>query len=244
MTLHSIQHGAPSDTVLIHGAGGNSNLWSGVLSGLSGQGTARAVDLPGHPDGPITCSSIDQYAESVHEFIAQDRRGAPVVAGHSMGGAIALTLALSHPEDIRALVLIGTGAKLGVLPETISGLERSALDTVEKLITPMSFYGLDLETARNARAALSLSNPAVFLNDYLACKGFDRRTDVARLSVPTLIVCGDRDRMTPPKWSHFLHSSIIGSLVYFISECGHMAPLEKPRPLAALFQEFLLSLNR
>lgn len=243
MTLRSVVHGAPSDVVLLHGAGCNSRVWDRVLSLLSGPGTATAVDLPGHPDGPVTCDSIDRYVESVHGFISRAGRPPPAVAGHSMGGAIAISLALSHPEDVRALVLVDTGAKLGVLPETIEGLESSPLETVESLITPMSFFSLDLETARAARAALSLSNPGVFLNDYAACRGFDRRAEVARLSVPTLIVCGDRDRMTPPKWSHFLHASIQGSSLYFISEAGHMTPLEKPGPLARLVQEFLLSLS-
>ena len=219
-------------------------MWNEVLSRLSGAGMAAALDLPGHPSGEITCTTVQQYAEAVHGFISESSSPRQVVAGHSMGGAVALELAISRPEDVRALILLDTGAKLGVLPDTIKGLEGPVLKTIENVITPMSYYDLDAATARSARASLSLSNPGVFLNDYLACKSFDRRVEVSRITVPALIICGDRDRMTPPKWSHFLSKSMIGSSLFFIADCGHMSPLEKPDSVARLIQSFLQSVSQ
>ena len=242
--LGNISHGAPHDAVFVHGAGGNSLLWRRTLQGLSGRSKAFAVDLPGHPSGELTCKSVEDYAEAVREFIVEAELREPVVCGHSMGGAISLTLALSHPSDIGGLILLSTGAKLGVAPEIIEGLRDQPLRAIEATITPWSFNSIDLGLGREARATLSLSNLPVFLNDYLACQGFDVRARLPEIRARTLIACGNKDRMTPPKWSQYLHANISGSELSFVEDSGHMLPLEKPDALASLIQAFLASISR
>ena len=225
--------------MFVHGAGCNSLLWKGTLQYLSGSSRALAVDLPGHPAGEITCRSVGDYAEAFHGFIQDSGLERPVVCGHSMGGATVLALALAHPDEVGGLVLVSTGARLGASPEIIEGLRREPMRTIEGVITPRSFGSVDLGLGREARAALSFSNLPVFLNDYLACQGFDVRADLPRISSKTLIVCGDKDRMTPPKWSHYLKANIPGSELRFIKDSGHMLPLERPEPLARVVQAFL-----
>ncbi len=243
MKLHALTHSAPSDCVLVHGAGGNDALWGDVLPSLSGDGRAFALNLPGHPSGEITCKTVAEYAEVVYGFMTESRLE-PVLCGHSMGGAVAMSVALSHPDSIRGLILISTGAKLGVLPDVIAGLQRDPLGVIERTITPLSFHRLDLGMARRARAALSLSNPSVFYNDYTACAGFDVRSRLGDISLPTLIICGDDDRMTPPKWSQFLHTKIASSKTpVIVGEAGHMLPLEKPAECGRLIQGFLAEFN-
>ncbi|HXY56194.1 MAG TPA: alpha/beta hydrolase [Nitrososphaerales archaeon] len=237
--LSFISHESPLDVVFVHGAGGNSLLWKRTMESLSGSATAFAIDLPGHPKGDITCKSVPDYAEALHGFLADSHLVRPAVAGHSMGGATALTLALTHPEDVGALLLVSTGAKLGVAPDLIEGLKDQPMRAVEKLITPRSFYSIDLGLGRDSRAALSISNLPVFLNDYLACQGYDVRDSLRKVAARTLVVCGDKDRMTPPRWSHFLHSNIPGSDLRFVKDSGHMLPLEKPGALAAVVWSFL-----
>jgi len=237
--LNSISHESPHDVVFVHGAGGNSLLWRKTIQGLSGTSKALAIDLPGHPQGEITCRSVADYAEVLHQFLVDSNLDKPAVAGHSMGGATVLALALSHPEDIGALILVSTGAKLGVAPDLIEGLREQPMTAVEKLITPRSFNSIDLGLGRDARAALSISNLPVFLNDYLACQGFDVRDDVRRIETRTLVVCGDKDNMTFPKWSHYLHRNIPGSELRFVKDSGHMLPLEKPEALSSVVQSFL-----
>ena len=244
MVLSFISHGAPHDAVFIHCAGGNSLLWRRMLDGLSGDSRALAVDLPGHPSGEITCKSVGDYAEALHQFLVDCPLDRPVVGGHSMGGATALTLALTHPDDIGGLILVGTGAKLGVAPEILEGLRNDPMRAIENVITPWSFHSIDLSLGREARAALSFSNLPVFLNDYLACTGFDVRQDLQKISTKTLVVCGDKDRMTPPKFSHYLAANIPGSELRFIKDSGHMLPLEKPEALATVVQAFLAGFSR
>jgi pimeloyl-ACP methyl ester carboxylesterase len=241
--LGYLSHGAPRNVVFVHGAGGNSLLWRRTLERLTGGATAYAVDLPGHPLGEITCRSVSDYSEALHKFMADAHLRKPVLCGHSMGGAVVLTLALTHPEDVGGLVLIGTGARMGVSPAILEGLRTEPMKAIENVITPWSFNSIDIGLAREARTALSVSNLPVFLNDYLACQGFDVRGDIQNIAVRTAIFCGDMDRMTPPKWSHYLKAHIPDSEVYFVKDSGHMLPLEKPETLARLVQSFLGSLT-
>ena len=242
--LNSISHGAPHDAVFVHGAGGTSFLWRRMLEGLSGSSRALAVDLPGHPGGEITCRNVREYAEAVHQFLVDTPLDHPVLGGHSMGGATVLALALTHPEDIGGLILVGTGAKLGVAPEILEGLRSNPMRTIENVITPWSFNSIDLSLGREAREALSASNLPVFLNDYLACTGFDVRKDLPQISTRTLVLCGDKDRMTPPRFSHYLSANVPGSELRFFKDSGHMLPLEKPEALASVVQSFLASFTR
>jgi pimeloyl-ACP methyl ester carboxylesterase len=242
--LDHFTQNAPHDLVLVHGAGGNNLLWRRTAQYLSGDSKSVAVNLPGHPSGQITCSTVEEYSEALREFIIEAGMRKPVVCGHSMGSAIALKLAMSHPGDVGGLVLVSGGAKLGVDPTILEGLRDEPIRAIEKVITPMSFNGIDLGLGREARAALSVSNLPVFLNDYLACDSFDVRTNLRTLAAPTLVVCGDKDRMTPPRWSHYLHDNMAGSDLYFVKDSGHMVPLEKPASLASVLQSYLAALTR
>jgi pimeloyl-ACP methyl ester carboxylesterase len=239
VTLESLTHPSPREALFIHGAGGNSLLWKRTLNGLSGPGTAHAINLPGHPDGAITCTTVVEYSESVHGFIHDLGVARPAVCGHSMGGAVALQLAIDHPEDLSSLILVDTGAKLGVDERIVAGLRAEPMKAIEGLITPMSFFAIDLDLGREARAALSVPNLPVFLNDYLACDGFDVRAGLPHISARTLVVSGESDRMTPPRWAHYLREHIAGAGLFFVRGSGHMLPLEKPAQLAAAVQAFL-----
>ncbi len=244
LVLESVSYGSPHDAVFVHGAGGNNLLWRRTLEGLSGSARAFAVNLPGHPQGEIICHTIDDYSEALHTYLQEGGLVRPVVCGHSMGGAVAMRLAISHPDAVGGLILVSTGARLGVSTEILEGLRDGPMRAIENVITPWSFNSIDLGLAREARAALSISNLPVFLNDYLACEGFDVRNDLPRISAPTLVVCGDKDRMTPPKWSHYLGSNIPGAELIFIKDSGHMIPLERPDSLAGVVQSFLTRITR
>ena len=242
--LDAATHEAPADIVLVHGAGGNNLLWRRTVQNLSGRRKAYSVNLPGHPSGEISCQTVECYSDSVRDFIEDSSLQRPVVCGHSMGSAVALRLALDHPDMVGGLVLVGAGAKLGVDPAITNGLREDPMGAIERVITPRSFFAVDLGLGREARLALSVSNLPVFLNDYLACKGFDVRADLPRLRARTLVVCGDKDVLTPPKWAHYLGQNILDSEVRFVKDGGHMLPLEKPEVLGGLIQGFLASFTR
>ncbi len=244
MSLQYDTHAAPRDVVFVHGAGGTNLLWRRILEGLEGSGSAFAVNLPGHPSGEISCRSIEEYAEVLRQFVLGRRIEKPVICGNSMGGAIALAFAVRYPSDVSGLILVDTGAKLGVLSSIRDGLKENPLRTIERFITPMSFYRPSAEILRESGSTLSLPNPAVFLNDYDACNDFDIRGHLSEIAAKTLIICGEYDQMTPPKWSHYLNARILNSAAFFIRDAGHMVPLEKPNVSRRLINDFLLGLSR
>jgi pimeloyl-ACP methyl ester carboxylesterase len=244
LSLDFYEVGAPSDCIFIHGAGGNNLLWKGTLRYLSGEKRGIAVNLPGHPSGGIVCMSIGEYAGVIHGFLAHEDLRRATICGHSMGSAIALELALRHPEEVGGLVIVDGGAKLGVSPTILDGLSNRPLRAIEEIITPLSFHSVTLESGREARKALSLSNLEVFLNDYRACNDFDIREKLQSIGARTLIICGDDDRMTPPRYSKYLNEKIPNSSIHFIKNAGHMVPLERPDQLGVLIQSFLTELSR
>ncbi len=107
--------------ILVHGAGGSHLHWGAAVRNLH-NANVYALDLPGHgrSEGPGH-GTIADYAAFVVAFMdALDIQQA-VIAGHSMGGATALTAALNHPQRVAGLLLVGTGARLRVLPRILEG---------------------------------------------------------------------------------------------------------------------------
>ena len=82
-------------------------------------------------------------------------------------------------------------------------------------------------------------NPQIIHDDFAACDAFDRRADVSHITLPTLILCGEADRMTPVKLSQFLHEQITGSQLVIVPGAGHMVMLEQPAAVAENVAAFL-----
>ena len=123
---YQLHHGAARPAgpplVLVHGAGGNLMHWPGALRRLPGH-TVYALDLPGHgKSGGAGRAEIGAYADVVRGFAEALGLVPFVLAGHSMGGAIALEFALRYPARLAGLILVGTGAKLRVAPEILTGI--------------------------------------------------------------------------------------------------------------------------
>ncbi len=215
-----------SQLVLVHGAGGTLMHWPGELRRLPGP-TVYALDLPGHGNsGGGGRASITEYADVVQDFAEALHLPPFVLAGHSMGGAIALELALRRPECLAGLVLIGTGARLRVAPEILEGLLTDYRRTSDLLARWAYRDGVDQATLLEGARTLRRVPASVTYGDYAACNGFDRRPDVPRIGLPALIVCGLADRMTPPGFSQWLNEQLPGSQLVLVPEAGHMVMLE------------------
>ena len=199
-----------------------------------------AVELPGHPSGP-GCSTIEDYASSVEEHIREKTLKDPVLVGHSMGGAIAITIALKN-SDLAGLVLVGTGARLRVDPNILTGIKENYED-VSKLVGKWSVSpSSDPIIAERIAEDLLKVKPEVAYGDFIACDRFDRMNDVQKITCKTLIVVGADDRMTPVKYSQYLHEKIVNSSLVVIPDAGHNVMLEKHREFNAAVEAFLDSL--
>ncbi|MEZ4731634.1 MAG: alpha/beta hydrolase [Caldilineaceae bacterium] len=223
--------------VLVHGAGGDHLHWPPQLRRLAGC-EVYALDLPGHGRSPgAGRDTIAAYVQVLSAFV--DTLALPpfVLAGHSMGGAIALAFALDYTDLLAGLVLIGTGARLRVSPTLLAGLQTDFDATTAQVIDWM--YTSAFPYRPQALQQLRTNDPQTLHDDFLACDHFDVRVQVASLTLPTLIICGVADTMTPIKVSETLHQAIGGSQLHRVAAAGHMVMIEQPAAVTGLVDEFL-----
>ncbi len=212
---------------MVHGAGGTARHWGYQLSGLKEFARTLALDLPGHGRSPgPPPPTIASAAEQVLQWTDALRLPQVVLMGHSMGGAITQWLALNAPERVLGLILVGTGARLRVAPTILDGIWQDFAETT-RMITALSYRpAAPSAIIAQALAELRTVPPAVLHNDYAACDTWDALTRVSEIMAPTLILVGDQDRLTPPKYSQWLHDHIAGSQLVVIPDAGHMVMLE------------------
>ncbi|MBX5449279.1 alpha/beta fold hydrolase [Thermogemmatispora sp.] len=227
--------------VFLHGAGGSARSWSALLEHL-GSYPAFAIDLPGHGQRPDTLPAevtVSDYARVVWDIVnneLQIRR--PIIAGHSMGGAIALTLALEHGSELSGLILIGTGARLRVRADLLEAARTASPEALQALAT-WSLVPTSSESQRAQFQRELARGSASLYRDLLACHTFDCMARLGEISLPTLIVVGAEDQMTPIKYSQYLHDHIAGSTLQIIPAAGHALMQERPEELARVIAAWL-----
>ena len=239
----SVLRPASHPLVLIHGAGGNLMHWPGDLRRLP-DCTVYALDLPGHGGSPgHGRDEIAAYADVVRAFVDVLALPPCVLVGHSMGGAIALEFALCYPGRLAGLVLVGTGARLRSAPQLLFGILDDFAGTVDLMATWAHGDHVDPNTLRLYARRLRELDPQVTHGDLLACDRFDRTDDVARIAVPTLIICGTADRMTPVSNSTYLAEQIRGAQLLTLPGAGHMVMLEQAPAVADAIGRFVANLK-
>ena len=230
--------------VLIHGAGGFSLSWPPQIRRLEGQ-CVYAIDLPGHGESDgFGRQSIEEYVEDVYKFIKSLKLRNVVLAGVSMGSAIALKLVLKYPKKVSGLVLLGSGLKLRVTSSILEslgnpGLYQSAVDSINENCFSR---GASPRLKELSKQAMMSMRPSVLVSDFLACDKFDIGGLAAGIRIPSLIICGDEDKMTPLKYSEALRDSITNSQLQVVAGAGHMVMAEQPELVAELFMKFVNSI--
>lgn len=227
--------------ILIHGAGGSFLSWHPRLRRLEEE-TVYTLDLPGHGNSEgAGRQSMQDYADDVWQFIVENQIQKPILVGHSMGGAIVLTLGLQHAEQLTGLALLGTGAKLRVSPLILEKAKDS--NTFSEAVQLVNEYSFNPDAPKDlmrlSTEAMLKLNPQTLLGDFLACNSFDATENLNAIQIPTLILCGTLDVMTPPKFSKSLAEQIPQSQLHLLEKTGHMLMLEQPDAVANLLKKFL-----
>jgi pimeloyl-ACP methyl ester carboxylesterase len=226
--------GAPP-VVLIHGSGVSARYWRDQLEGLADVTRTVAVDLPGHGQSdPVPDPSLEAYAEAVGGLIRALGLGPSIVVGHSLGGAVALTLAARRPELVRALVLLASCAKLPPWNAAIEQFFTALPGPVRRLVffasakrllfspgAPPHAVRLALDEIRDCRLE-------TLRRDIAVARTMDVRDRAAAVKVPTLVIAGSRDAITPPALSIALGEAIPQARVAVLDGVGHMVHLEAP----------------
>ncbi len=226
--------------VFIHASGCSSLLWENQLKGFGDRANVITLDLPGHGRSPGEgCKTVSEYTRAVMDFIDGLNPPRPIPAGLSLGGAVTMELLIDHPDRFPAGILLCTGARMKVMPLMLEAIEKDFLTSV-KLSKQVSVSPkTDSDLLQPSLDDILRCPSAVALGDFMACDQFDVRNRLAEIQARVLVVTGEDDVFTPPKFGKYLAEHIPGAQWVNVPEAGHFLPVEKPDDLNRAIIEFL-----
>ncbi len=243
--------------VLVHGAGGKFADWPVAwrsnadmtrLVGLTpkshdgelDQYPVYAVDLPGHgASGGTSLDTVEGYATEIAAFLDALELTNVFLIGHSMGAAIALTLAVQRNPRLASIGLIGGSSKLIVSPAILDGLQNNFEATVDNIIR----YSWHKKTTdffkQKGRQRMLEAGSEVVYNDFLACSRFDLSEQIDDLDLPVLVIVSTGDRMVPPETSAAMAERLKNCRHVVLEDCGHFQHMEQVGRVANELTDYL-----
>ncbi|MEW6298037.1 MAG: alpha/beta fold hydrolase [Thermodesulfobacteriota bacterium] len=215
----------------LHGAGSNGHFGHKMLDLLAARHSPLAFDYPGHgrSSGTESLKSVAAYSDFAYAFWKKLGLRPAVLVGHSMGGAIAMDLALRHPDMVDGLVLMCTAAKFNIPDERLQTWRQVMLGRMPQPFTKESCSPkTPMNIVQEGWAEQVKTDPRVRYFDLVACKEVDLTGRLGDIRTPTLVLAGQDDVTTPVAQSEELWDRIPGAKLAVIPEAGHWLPIEKP----------------
>jgi pimeloyl-ACP methyl ester carboxylesterase len=243
--LRSFDKGAGPAVVLLHGLGGAASNWTAVAPALAERVRVVVPELPGHGGSsglPAPVATLDAYADRVARIL-----DAPaVVAGHSLGGLVALRLTVRHPHLVRGLVLAGaagisTGTRRSQRAIAVASLVQPGkriaplrrLVSHHRVLRELAFGFVSVADPRALEPSIAeafLAGAALHTGVREAADALvrtDPRRDLQRVRVPALVLHGARDRMVPLR-DAFAYARGLDAPLRTIADSGHLLIGERP----------------
>jgi 3-oxoadipate enol-lactonase len=238
------------DLLLLHSLHTDLTVFEPVMAGLAQRYRVTRLNLPGFgastPAPPDSLREYADYVGTVIDALALPRSAA--VFGWGMGGLIALELAIVYGARLDRLIVAGVvpafpesgKAALRALAEKAraKGM-RAVLDAAMARVFPPDFAAAHPEVVAARKERLATVDAECFAHVCLAMARLDLRQQLAKIHLPTLVVCGARDETTPPALVRELAAAIPGAAYREIPGCGHCPMLEAPAALVELVHEFV-----
>jgi 3-oxoadipate enol-lactonase len=246
--------GSGDAIVFLHGFPHRRTMWASQIGALAEQARCITMDLQGFGESaPGDSVSMDTYADDVIALLDERKVDRAVICGLSMGGYVALALWRRHPERVRGLVLMDTkaGADTPEAAEKRRGMiaqarERGSAAVADAMITGMVGKSTRAKCPEVVDAVHRMLESAPVPGIIGALEAMINRPDstptLATIDVPTLIIVGAEDTLTPPKEAEAMHEAIAGSRLEVIAGAGHVANLERPAAVNHVLSEFLASI--
>ena len=253
MSLHVEQHGQGPDLVLLHGWALHGGMWGPWLDELALNARLHLVDLPGHGHSPWSADlrGLPDLARTVARHVP---KGASLL-GWSLGGMIALELARQEPGLAGALVLVATTPKFVAADDWQHGMQGAVLDEFARGLatdhrgTVQNFLALQTrgdersaETLRMLRRKLEAHgppDPRALVAGLEILRTADLRDALPSISLPTLVIAGDHDRLTPAGAGRALATALPQARYREIPHSGHAPFLSHGPEVLAEVQRFL-----
>jgi pimeloyl-ACP methyl ester carboxylesterase len=242
LLTHYETQGKGKVILLLHGWGDNSKGLSGLQAALANKYKVITVDLPGFggSQAPSTVWGLDDYARFVANFLAKINAGKPYAAvGHSNGGAIAIRGLARGWLAADKLVLLASAGIRG---------EYKGRVKVLRLITKAG-KALTAPLPKSVKMRLRKKVYTTVGSDMLVAEHLqetfkkvvtdDVRADAAHLKLLTLIIYGDQDESTPPRYGQIFHDAVKGSRLEVLPGAGHFVHLDESEKVAKLIAEFV-----
>ncbi len=226
----------------LHGAGGNGGQFEPLAAQLADTHSPIAFDQPGHgrSGGLDSLGDIERMAEFTRAFA--NKLGLPpqVLVGHSMGGLVALQMALLGGQELRALVLVGSGAHLSLSDEAIEQFRlvtegKARRQFVKEVYSPKAAP----DVMRQGFMEEIKTDPRSQYADLLACLRLDLSERLSEVALPVLVVRGADELPWVEEQQAPLLDRLPNAKGVVIPDAGHMLPIEQPEALAAAINEFL-----
>ena len=248
--MHLVDTGVGRPLVFLHGLGWDHTLWQSATTRFAGAYRVIAGDTRGHgrsdkPAGPYT---IATFAEDWHGALAALGIRRACLVGFSQGGMIAQLLALHHPDDVGALCLVSTSCRVdaGVrakLEERIA-IARADGAAAAARAAASAIFSKGYASAHPEAIARFVTWRAAMDQEPLfeatrAGAGFDVSRELARVSVPTVVVYGSEDALTPPVVVKQVAAAVPGAELVEVTGAGHMIPVEQPERFESIVATFL-----
>jgi 3-oxoadipate enol-lactonase len=246
--------GSGLPVVFLHGFPHNRSLWAPQLHGLAAPCRTLAFDLRGFGESSVLPPfSMNQYADDIASALIVLDTGPAVIAGLSMGGYVAMALWRRHPGLVRALILSDT--KAGADDDAGIAKRKSMIELVRRdgagAIADQMIGGMVGRTTREKHPDLvqtvhTMMELAPVEGIAGALQAMYERPDstptLATITVPTLVIVGEEDALTPPKEARALHAAIAGSRLEVIAGAGHVSNVERSAAWNHVASEFLSAL--
>lgn len=242
--------GAGIPVILLHELGGNARDWDEQARELSTHRRVVVPELRGHgrtAPPPEEAYSPFQHASDIHDLIEHLGLKAPWVVGLSLGGLVALALALEHPEELRGIVLVSTTAHVDrytreVETRWMQVFREEGVEAYLNRLLQDVFYPdwlLDhLDEADRFREDQRHRRLAGIAPSAAGSFSWDVRGQIARIRLPTLVVHGMDDRVVDPTSARILRQTILGSEMKLYANTGHLLHREHPKEFARLLEDF------
>jgi pimeloyl-ACP methyl ester carboxylesterase len=207
--------------VLVHGFTGNLHFWDSVVTELSRRFRVLRADMVGFgesdkPEGPY---SLELWAGTLAELMRSLEIEKAIVMGLSMGGAIVQRFGLDHPDLTEALVILSTSSEVNDAARQWWDDRAHRIETGEDELPP----GNDPRACATAARAIAVYNMTA---------------ELPRISVPSLVMVGEDDKMTPPGGAVIISRRIPGAELHILKDCGHHVFQEKPDEAFPILYDF------
>jgi len=251
--IHVETFGEGSDLVLLHGWAMHSGIWSGVRNRLAQYFRLHLVDLPGHGLSPTPWIDAPGTLEHMAEIVKEGLPESSIICGWSLGGQVAIELALHEPERIKKLVLVSTtpsfvqredwiwGMEAATLKQFMKNLKRDYVSTLNRFLT------LQVSGDINTSVLLTQLRESVFQEGKLDEAGLqmglqilfttDLREKIKSVDQPVILLHGENDAIAHPKAARWMHEHLQNSELVMLPHCGHT-------PLLSHTNQFITNIIR